>query len=99
MNTTSVPSANWGGDPSSKRDFLTFVQMTVIPLGHFAYRVFDGEHASVTNIEFAWAVHCDLAQTASDTDVQVVARAERPARVGRVVSLLAPNPCESNCVE
>ena len=36
MTTTSVPSANWGGDPSSKSDFLTFVQMAVIPLGHFA---------------------------------------------------------------
>ena len=61
--TTTLPSAGWSGDPATKDDFLTFVQMSVVPHGAFAYRVYDGEEANMhNNFPLAWAVHCDLEQ-------------------------------------
>ena len=54
--TTSLPSAGWSGDPSTKDDFLTFVQMSVVPHGNFAYRVYDGEEANMRGMSAQYSV-------------------------------------------
>ena len=56
--TTTLTTADWGGNLAERKAYLKLVKISVNSLGDNYMRVFSGDKAVYSNHSLAWAVHC-----------------------------------------